>query len=122
MNRDLFQYVEFTPSNQEMKKLIKLTQLFAKAGMDPEYIWCSTLLLIFRMTFTAQGKRRSGCRFICYRKKEELKELSRESDIVDAISGKRRTDNKLYFPADMLNDMSDHGREKEEIKRMLEWE
>ena len=32
----------------------------------------------------------------------ELSELSRSSDIVDAISGKRRTDHKLYFPEDIL--------------------
>ena len=32
----------------------------------------------------------------------ELSELSRSSDIVDAISGKRRTDHKIYFPEDLL--------------------
>ena len=32
----------------------------------------------------------------------ELSELSRSSDIVDAISGKRRTDHKIYFPEDVL--------------------
>ena len=35
---------------------------------------------------------------------DELSELSRSSDIVDAISGKRRTDHKLYFPEDVLQD------------------
>jgi HD superfamily phosphohydrolase len=35
-------------------------------------------------------------------KNGELRELSRESDIVDAISGKRRTDHKLYYPADFV--------------------
>jgi len=32
----------------------------------------------------------------------ELSEISRSSDVVDAISGKRRTDHKLYFPEDLL--------------------
>ena len=32
----------------------------------------------------------------------ELSEISRSSDIVEAISGKIRTDHKLYFPEDLL--------------------
>lgn len=35
---------------------------------------------------------------------KELSELSRSSDIVDAISGKRRTDHKLYYPKDLLHE------------------
>lgn len=41
-----------------------------------------------------------------------IKELSRQSDIVDAISGKRRTDHKLYFPMDLIVDMSEKAEEK----------
>ena len=121
-NRDLFQYVEFTPSNQEMKKLLKLTQLFAKAGMDPEYYLVLDSSSDLPYDFYRPGEEEERVPIYLLSKKEELKELSRESDIVDAISGKRRTDHKLYFPADMLKDMSAYGREKEEIKRMLEWE
>jgi uncharacterized protein len=46
-------------------------------------------------------------------KSGELRELSRESDIVDAISGKRRTDHKLYYPADLIE-------KNEEILKLLE--
>jgi hypothetical protein len=31
-----------------------------------------------------------------------LKELSRQSEIVEAISGKKRTDHKLYFSLDVI--------------------
>src|SRR5699024_10199376 len=36
LNRKLFQYVEITPATQ-YKKLQQLEDLFAKAGIDPEY-------------------------------------------------------------------------------------
>ncbi|WP_455663206.1 HD domain-containing protein [Pradoshia sp.] len=121
-NRDLFQYVEFTPSNSEMKKLLKLTQLFAKANIDPEYYLVLDSSSDLPYDFYRPGEEEERVPIYLLSKKRELKELSRESDIVDAISGKRRTDHKLYFPADMLGDMSTYRAEKEEIKRILEWE
>lgn len=121
-NRDLFQYVEFTPSNKEMKKLLELTQLFAKAELDPDYYLVLDSSSDLPYDFYRPGEEEERVPIYLFSKKKELKELSRESVIVDAISGKRRTDHKLYFPADMLGDMSTHKQEKEEIKRILEWE
>ena len=47
----------------------------------------------------------------------EIRELSRESEIVEAISGKRRTDHKLYFPEDFL---TEDGKKKALKKQILE--
>ena len=47
----------------------------------------------------------------------EISELSRESDIVEAISGKRRTDHKLYFPEDLL---TADGKKKALKKQILD--
>jgi hypothetical protein len=55
-------------------------------------------------------------------KNGELRELSRESEIVDAISGKRRTDHKLYYPADYLADNSSKKNIKQQIRALLELE
>ena len=49
----------------------------------------------------------------------EVRELSRESEIVDAISGKRRTDHKLYFPLDLLQDVSTKKTVKKKILEIL---
>lgn len=46
----------------------------------------------------------------------EIKELSRCSEIVDAISGKRRSDHKLYFPEDAL---LKNGKQKTLRKQIL---
>ena len=48
----------------------------------------------------------------------ELRELSRSSDIVDAISGKRRTDHKLYFPEDLIDKLEESPLKKR-IKEIL---
>jgi uncharacterized protein len=50
----------------------------------------------------------------------ELQELSRLSEIVDAISGKRRTDHKLYYPQDFLDDETSHSDVKKRIKQLLQ--
>ena len=49
----------------------------------------------------------------------DFRELSRESEIVEAISGKRRTDHKLYYPADLLRDESTNQSTKRQIKQLL---
>jgi HD superfamily phosphohydrolase len=53
-------------------------------------------------------------------KNGEIHELSRESEIVDAISGKRRTDHKLYYPADFIYNDSTHKDIKAQIRALLE--
>jgi uncharacterized protein len=40
--------------------------------------------------------------------------------LVDAISGKRRTDHKLYFPADFIYDFSTKRTTKKKIIEILE--
>jgi len=49
----------------------------------------------------------------------DIRELSRESEIVEAISGKRRTDHKLYFPQDILEDQTTKRTIKKKIREIL---
>lgn len=49
----------------------------------------------------------------------ELKELSRLSDIVEAISGKKRTDHKLYFPKDLIEQLPEESQAKKRILEIL---
>ncbi len=52
-------------------------------------------------------------------KNGELRELSRESIIVDAISGRMKRDHKIYFPLDFLEDDSSHPTIKQQILTLL---
>lgn len=123
MNRNLFQYVEFLPSSSaEMKKVMELTQLFAAAGLDPEYYLVLDSSSDLPYDFYRPGEEGERVPIYLLSKTKELKELSRQSDIVDAISGKRRTDHKLYFPADILEDEANHKEIKEKIKELLDWD
>lgn len=52
-------------------------------------------------------------------KNGELRELSRESIIVDSISGRMKRDHKIYFPLDFLEDDSIHSTIKKQILTLL---
>ncbi|NRD77230.1 HD domain-containing protein [Bacillus sp. BRMEA1] len=108
VNRNLFKYAEFDPA-KEYKKLAKLTELFVKVGIDPEYYLVVDSSSDLPYDFYRPGEEEERLPIHLLMKNGELRELSRESEIVDAISGKRRTDHKLYYPADFLADDSDMG-------------
>ncbi|KMY55711.1 hypothetical protein AC623_18680 [Bacillus sp. FJAT-27231] len=119
VNRDLFKYVEFDPA-KEYRKHSELEALFKKAGIDPEYYLVFDSSSDLPYDFYRPGEEEERLPIYLLMNNGELRELSRESDIVDAISGKRRTDHKLYFPADLLNDESSKRNIKRQIRSILE--
>lgn len=119
MNRNLFKYAEFDPA-KEYKKLAELNKLFVKAGIDPEYYLVVDSSSDLPYDFYRPGEEEERLPIHLLMKNGELRELSRESEVVDAISGKRRTDHKLYFPADFLADDSSKKNIKKQIRDLLE--
>lgn len=119
VNRNLFKYVEFNPAN-EYKKLAELADLFSKAGIDPEYYLVVDSSSDLPYDFYRPGEEEERLPIYLLMENGEIRELSRESEIVDAISGKRRTDHKLYFPLDFLEDHSENRVVKEKIRALLE--
>jgi HD superfamily phosphohydrolase len=119
VNRNLFKYTEFDPA-KEYKKLAKLTLLFEKAGMDPEYYLVVDSSSDLPYDFYRPGEEEERLPINLLMKNNDLRELSRESEIVEAISGKRRTDHKLYYPADFLEDDLTQKELKKQIRALLE--
>lgn len=119
MNRNLFKYVEFDPA-KEFRKLAELSVLFKKAGLDPEYYLVVDSSSDLPYDFYRPGEEEERLPIHLLMKNGELRELSRESDIVDAISGKRRTDHKLYYPADLLEQDVAKRSLKKQIRTLLE--
>jgi HD superfamily phosphohydrolase len=119
VNRNLFKYVEFDPA-KEYKKLGELNVLFAKAGIDPEYYLVVDSSSDLPYDFYRPGEEGERLPIHLLMKNGELKELSRGSEIVDAISGKRRTDHKLYYPADFVHDETANKTLKEQIRSLLD--
>ncbi|MBG9546702.1 HD domain-containing protein [Cytobacillus firmus] len=119
MDRNLYKYVEFDPA-KEYKKLAELSALFKKAGMDPEYYLVVDSSSDLPYDFYRPGEEEERLPIHLLLKNGDIRELSRESEIVDAISGKRRTDHKLYFPADFIADDGKKPNIKKQIKMLLE--
>lgn len=101
INRKLFQYAEFDPST-EYRKIAELEKLFKEAGIDPEYYLLADSSSDLPYDFYRSGEENERVPIYLQLADGTLSELSRSSDIVDAISGKRRTDHKLYFPEDVF--------------------
>lgn len=119
VNRNLFKYVEFDPA-KEYKKLSELSSLFTKAGIDPEYYLVVDSSSDLPYDFYRPGEEEERLPIHLLMKNGENRELSRESDIVDAISGKRRTDHKLYYPEDILRDETIKKNIKKQIRTLLD--
>ncbi|MCM3567149.1 HD domain-containing protein [Neobacillus mesonae] len=119
VNRNLFKYAEFDPA-KEYKKLAQLNTLFIKAGIDPDYYLVVDSSSDLPYDFYRPGEEEERLPIHLLMENGELRELSRESEIVDAISGKRRTDHKLYYPADLLADESTGADIKSQIRDLLE--
>ncbi|MEH7234652.1 HD domain-containing protein [Bacillus sp. JJ1562] len=118
LNRNLFKYVEFDPSSQ-MMKMMELRTLFEEAGIDPNYYLVIDSSSDLPYDFYRPGEEEERIPINLLMPNGEIRELSRQSEIVDAISGKRRTDHKLYFPQDMIEKLSDDSK-KQKIKDVLD--
>jgi len=114
IDRKLFKYVEFNPSNHQMMMLMELTSLFKKAGIDPDYYLVVDSSSDLPYDFYRPGEEEERLPIHLLMPSGEIRELSRQSEIVDAISGKRRTDHKLYFPEDLIKKLPD-----ESVKRRI---
>lgn len=111
VNRRLFKYVEFNP-NLQMHDWMELYQLFEEAGIDPNYYLVIDSSSDLPYDFYRPGEEGERLPIHLLMPNGDLKELSRNSDIVESISGKKRTDHKLYFPKDMLEQLADEKLKK----------
>ncbi|HLU24012.1 MAG TPA: HD domain-containing protein [Bacillaceae bacterium] len=118
MNRKLLKYVGFSPDKKEILSE-QLSELFRAADIDPEYYLAFDSSSDLPYDFYRPGDEEERRPIHLLMPNGELHELSRESTIVDAISGKLRSDHKLYYPEEILLDFSKHEKVKREILAIL---
>ncbi|UOQ45295.1 HD domain-containing protein [Halobacillus salinarum] len=118
VNRRLFKYIEFNP-NSQMNEWMELYKLFSKAGLNPDYYLVVDSSSDLPYDFYRPGEEEERLPIHLLQPNQELKELSRLSDIVESISGKKRTDHKLYVPLDKLEEMSSRSKTKKRIMEIL---
>ena len=102
LNRKLFKFTDVDPA-KDWEKLVQLEKLFDEAGLDPNYYLVMDSSSDLPYDFYRPGEEGERVPIYLQLPNKDLSELSRSSDIVDAISGKRRTDHKLYYPKDLLD-------------------
>ncbi|MFG6147274.1 HD domain-containing protein [Halobacillus sp. B23F22_1] len=118
VNRRLFKYIEFNP-NLQMSEWMELYKLFQKAGINPDYYLVVDSSSDLPYDFYRPGEEGERLPIHLLQPNQELKELSRLSEIVESISGKKRTDHKLYIPQDLLEGMSNRSKTKKRIMEIL---
>lgn len=118
MNRRLFKYIEFNP-NTQMNEWMELYNLFKEAGINPDYYLAVDSSSDLPYDFYRPGEEEERLPIHLIMPDHQLKELSRHSDIVEAISGRKRTDHKLYFPKDLLEKLADDSEVKQRINEIL---
>lgn len=119
VNRQLFKYVEIDPAN-EYRKLLELESLFRKVNINPDYYLVVDSSSDLPYDFYRQGEEEERLPINLLMNSGEIKELSRQSEIVDAISGKRRTDHKLYFPIEFLQLDGTNDELIQQIRQLLD--
>ncbi|WP_077623494.1 HD domain-containing protein [Sediminibacillus massiliensis] len=119
INRRLFKYIEFNP-NHQMNEWMELFRLFQELGIDPDYYLVVDSSSDLPYDFYRPGEEEERLPIhLLMPKNGELKELSRQSEIVESISGKKRTDHKLYFPLDVLEELPEESQAKARIFEIL---
>lgn len=118
IDRKLFKYVEFNP-NSQMKDWMELYQLFKQVDLNPDYYLVVDSSSDLPYDFYRPGEEEERLPIHLLMPNQELRELSRQSEIVEAISGKKRTDHKLYYPKDLIEQIPDNKPEKAKIKNIL---
>ncbi|MFC0186925.1 HD domain-containing protein [Fictibacillus aquaticus] len=114
MNRKLFKYVDMV----SISDIHELYKLFEEAGLNPKYYLIMDSSSDLPYDFYRPGEKEERLPINLLKPNGEIRELSRESDVVEAISGKRRTDHKLYFPSELIEAMDDENV-KQKIKNIL---
>ncbi|MDM5340858.1 HD domain-containing protein [Fictibacillus enclensis] len=114
LDRKLFKYSEMV----SVSEVLKLSSYLEEAGIDPKYYLVIDSSSDLPYDFYRPGEKEERLPINLLKANGEVRELSRESDVVEAISGKRRTDHKLYYPADLIEKIDD-SQLKKKIKHIL---
>lgn len=119
INRKLFQYVNLNPFDQS-EIYEELSRLFTKAGVDPNYYLVHDSTSDLPYDFYRPGDEQTKKPIFLLMQDGSQRELSEQSQIVEAIAGRIKVDHKVYYP-DELFEMEQVPQElRNEIRQLLE--
>ena len=114
VNRKLFKYIDMNPE-EHPEKFEQLQQLFKQAGLDPTYYVVHDSTSDLPYDLYQPGSSTGKLPIVLQMQNGELRELSQESFLVDAIAGRLKTDHKVYYPAEVFKDNTVDEKLKDEI-------
>ena len=118
VNRKLFQYKNFNP-NDKPDVYAELRQLFEEAGLDPAYYLVHDSTSDLPYDFYRPGHESTKLPIFLLMQDGQLRELSEESLIVEAIAGRIKVDHKIYFPGDVFEDETIPVKLREQLIHLL---
>ncbi|MFF3021914.1 HD domain-containing protein [Gottfriedia sp. NPDC057948] len=117
LNRKLFQYVDFD-TQKHTEKFAVLKELFLEIEIDPEYYLVIDTISDEAYDYFRYGEEGGKKPILLLQTNGDLKEISRKSELVDGITGKKLFDSKLYFPHDLI--YNDPDEKKKKVIEMIE--
>lgn len=119
VNRKLFQYTNLNPYKQP-EVYAQLQRLFLQAGIDPEYYLVHDSTSDLPYDFYRPGIEGTKKPIYLLMQDGKQRELSEESQIVEAIAGRIKVDHKVYYPEELFTDERIPAALREEIKQLIE--
>ncbi|MFP7201911.1 HD domain-containing protein [Lysinibacillus halotolerans] len=118
MNRKLLGYVNLNPE-EEPERFRRLKELLEAAGVNTEYYFYHDCTSDLPYDFYRPGKETTRLPIFLLMPNGEIRELSQESLIVDSIAGRIKTDHKVYYPKEILQNPSVDSELKKELQKVL---
>lgn len=118
VNRKLFKYTNLNPE-EEPGRFERLKELFEKAGVDTDYYIYHDCTSDLPYDYYEPDKETDKFPIFLEMPNGEIRELSQESFIVDAIAGRMKKDHKVYYPKEVLMDPNLDPALKAEIEKLL---
>lgn len=119
VNRKLFQYTNLNPYKQP-EVYAQLQRLFLQAGIDPEYYLVHDSTSDLPYDFYRPGIEGTKKPIYLLMQDGKQRELSEESQIVEAIAGRIKVDHKVYYPEELFTDERIPAALRNEIKQLIE--
>lgn len=119
VNRKLFQYTNLNPYKQP-EVFEQLKRLFIQAGIDPDYYLVHDSTSDLPYDFYRPGIEGTKKPIYLLMQDGKQRELSEESQIVEAIAGRIKVDHKVYYPEELFTDERIPFVLREEIKQLIE--
>ncbi|WP_195891643.1 HD domain-containing protein [Bacillus ndiopicus] len=119
INRKLFGYINMNPQ-EEPQRFARLQQLFKQVGVDPTYYLVHDSTSDLPYDLYQPGVETGKLPIMLQMANGEMRELSQESSLVDAIAGRLKTDHKVYYPEEIMLDCKIEASIKQELHLLLQ--